>query len=210
MAHRNRNSRRRDSAPGWVWMLFGLGLGLIIAIGVYLRVPPATIPAASAPAAAQTVASTASARSTEAASTARPSQAATERSRPATKPAATAGSGSERFEFYEILPQFEVVVPEDDPPQAAAAATRARPRPAETPGSFLLQAGSFSAAADADRLQANLALLGVESHVQRVTIDSATFNRVRIGPIGDMDAAKRTQRRLRDAGIDTLLMQVPK
>ena len=105
------------------------------------------------------------------------------------------------------MPQFEVVVPGEDD---ARPTTASRPRPAEAPGSFLLQAGSFSAAADADRLQANLALLGVESHVQRVTIDNAAFNRVRIGPIGDLDAAKRTQRQLRDAGIDTLLMQVPK
>ena len=36
MARRNHNSRRRESTPGWVWMLFGLGLGLIVAIGVYL------------------------------------------------------------------------------------------------------------------------------------------------------------------------------
>ena len=58
----------------------------------------------------------------------------------------------------------------------------------------MLQAGSFGAAADADRMQANLALLGFESHVQRVTIDDDVFNRVRIGPIGDLDTAKRTQR----------------
>jgi cell division protein FtsN len=60
-------------------------------------------------------------------------------------------------------------------------------------------------------MKANLALLGFESHVQRVTLDGDdVFNRVRIGPIADLDAAKRTQRQLRDAGIDTLLMQVPK
>ena len=96
------------------------------------------------------------------------------------------------------------------PTKTAPAAPAAQRRPAEAPGSFLLQAGSFSAAADADRLQASLALLGFESHVQRVTLDDDVFNRVRIGPIGDLDAANRTQRRLRDAGIDTLLMKVPK
>jgi cell division protein FtsN len=115
-------------------------------------------------------------------------------------------AAEERFSFYEILPQLEVEVRDE-----ASAPTRpaARPRPAEPPGSFLLQAGSFSAAADADRLQANLALLGLESHVQRVTIEDDVFHRVRIGPIGDVDAAKRTQRMLRDAGIDALLMRVP-
>jgi cell division protein FtsN len=45
--------------------------------------------------------------------------------------------------------------------------------------------------------------------VQRVTIEDDVFNRVRIGPIGNLDAAKRTQRQLRDAGVDTLLMKVP-
>ena len=193
MARRNRNSRRSEAAPGWVWMLFGLGLGLIVATGVYLRSPggngtpePRSI-AAALPEASRTTPG---------------AQQAKEPSRP------RAASEQNRFEFYEVLPQFEVVVPDDTTGSAAVAAT-ARARPAAAPGTFLLQAGSFSAAADADRLKANLALLGFESHVQRVTIEDDVFNRVRIGPIADLDAAKRTQRRLRDAGIDALLMKVP-
>lgn len=175
-------SRRRESAPGWVWMLFGLGLGLIVALGVYLRVPPTGEPAA------RTAAATTSPR-------------AAPRQTPATQPE------ENRFEFYEILPQLEVAVPES----SSERATRpARQPPAAAPGSYLLQAGSFSAAGDADRLQASLGLLGFEAHVQRALVDGATFNRVRIGPIDDLDTAKRTQRRLRDAGIDSLLMQVPR
>ena len=190
MARRNRNSSRRESAPGWVWMLFGLGLGLIVAIGVYLRAPGARTTGA-APAAAAAAAAERPALRTS------PRAAGTSEERPA--------PAENRFEFYEILPQLEVVVPDDDAPANAGAR-----RPRETPGSYLLQAGSFGAAADADRMQANLALLGFVSHVQRVTLDDDVFNRVRIGPIDDLDTAKRTQRRLRDAGIDTLLMQVPK
>jgi cell division protein FtsN len=171
-------------------MLFGLGLGLVVAIGVYLRAPDAT-------------------RAPRAAAAATPAAA----ERPAARRASpTAGASAERaeraenrFEFYEILPQLEVVVPDDDAPAKPGAR-----RPAETPGSYLLQAGSFGAAAEADRMQANLALLGFASHVQRATLDDHVFHRVRIGPIDDLDTAKRTQRRLRDARIDTLLMQVPK
>jgi cell division protein FtsN len=186
MARRSQSSRRSQAAPGWVWMLFGLSVGLIVAIGVYLRTPAAARTAApTTVAVAPTVP-----RATE--------QPAEPKKEP---PAAEA-----RFSFYEILPQFEVEVREDE---AAPARPATRPRPAEPPGSFLLQAGSFSASADADRLQASLALLGLESHVQRVTIEDDVFHRVRIGPIGDVDAAKRTQRRLRDAGIDALLMRVP-
>jgi cell division protein FtsN len=173
-------------------MLFGLGLGLLVAVGVYLRAPSTARTGEAAPAAA---------REPQAPPT-RPAPrvdtAAAERAEPA----------EQRFEFYEILPQFEVVVPDDD---AAPATNRPRRPPAEpAPGSFLLQAGSFSAPADADRLKAQLALLGFESHVQRVTIDDDVFNRVRIGPIADLDAAKRTQSKLRDAGIDSLLLRVPK
>jgi cell division protein FtsN len=164
-------------------MLFGLAIGLIVALGVYLRVPPAGEP-----------------RTRTAAAPATPPRATSPRQ------PGTVSREENRFEFYEILPQLEVVVPESNGP-----ATRpAGQRPTAAPGSYLLQAGSFSAAADADRLQANLALLGFESHVQRVLIDNVVFNRVRIGPLADLDSAKRAQRRLRDAGIDSLLMQVPR
>jgi cell division protein FtsN len=170
-------------------MLFGLGLGLTIAIGVYLRAPSGARPAAAPDRTASTPAAKPAGRPAS-------RVAASERDKPA----------ENRFEFYEILPQYEVVVPDEKPP----ATGNARPRPAAAPGSYLLQAGSFSAAADADRMKANLALLGFESHVQRVTIDDDVFNRVRIGPISDLAAAERTQRQLRTAGYDTMLMRVPK
>jgi cell division protein FtsN len=164
-------------------MLFGLGLGLAIAIGIYLRMEPA---APAGPSVARAPASAPPARATE--------------------PTEVAPPAERRFDFYEILPQLEIEVPESQGQETRSAGSR----PVETPGSFLLQAGSFAAAADADRLQASLALLGFESHVQRVTIGATAFNRVRIGPIEDLAAAERTQRRLRDAGIDSLLMRVPK
>lgn len=184
MARRSR-SRGQNAAPGWVWMLFGLGLGLIVAIGVYLVRPatsttPGTIVQSSEVAALEP------------------------RAAPTANVEPTAPPEQNRFEFYEILPQLEVEVPE-----GSGRPARTRARPAEVPGSFLLQVGSFSAPADADRLQANLALLGFESHIQRVKIDDAVFNRVRIGPLADAAAAERAQRRLRDAGIDALLMRVP-
>jgi cell division protein FtsN len=167
--------------------LFGLGLGLVVAIGVYLRAE--RTPAASA----GTVRATATT----------PTQAQTQARE--TEPAQPESTPPNRFDFYEILPQIEVSLPEAQNSEAP----RERPAAKEKPGSFLLQAGSFAAAADADRLKASLALLGFESHVQRVTIGSSVFNRVRIGPIDDLAAAERTQRRLRDAGVDSLLMRVP-
>jgi len=191
-------------------MLFGLTIGLVIAAGVYFRnastaaptaaavqpalrsesapAAPAAAPSANTTAATTTPASTGSASNT--------------RAKRAQQPAASTES---RFDFYEMLPQFEVVVPEVE--TAARGPTRARP--VEEPGSYILQAGSFRAHADADRLQANLALLGIEARIQRVTIDDDVFHRVRIGPITNLDTLNRTRKQLRDAGIDAMLMKVP-
>jgi len=173
-------------------MLLGLALGLVVAAGVYFqRMPaPAERAAANAPAPAAPRAGRAPARNTQ------QSEARSD------KPA---DPGEPRFDFYEILPQFEVVVPEVE----TAASPAARSKPVEEPGSYVLQAGSFTALGDADRLQANLALLGIESRIQRVTIDDDVFHRVRVGPISDLEKLNRIRRQLRDAHVDAILMKVP-
>jgi cell division protein FtsN len=183
MARRNR-STSNDQAPGWLWMLLGLGLGLVVALGVYLR--GADVPRE-----------------------ARIDSAAT---RPTAQPSERAGGAEAendeetRFDFYEILPQFEVVVPEVETPTSRDAP----PPTVEEPGSYVLQAGSFTSLGDADRLQASLALLGIESRIQKVTIDDDVFHRVRVGPISDLNELNRVRARLRQARIDHLLMRVPK
>jgi cell division protein FtsN len=74
----------------------------------------------------------------------------------------------------------------------------------QQPGRYLLQAGSFSTPAEAERLQAALALRGIESRVQQATVDGSAFYRVQIGPIDELDALNRTRRQLLDAGIEAL------
>jgi cell division protein FtsN len=195
MARRNRNSRTKDPAPGWVWMLFGLTLGLVVAAGVYFRAPPR---------APQSVAATSNAPAAARATAPAPDRPEARGARGTRT--SDAEASEQRFDFYEILPQFEVVVPEVE--TAAGPTTPSRPAVQE-PGSYVLQAGSFSALGDADRLKARIALLGIESRIQRVTIDDDVFHRVRIGPISDLDRLNRIRRQLRDAQVDTLLMKVP-
>jgi len=112
---------------------------------------------------------------------------------------------AERFDFYEVLPQYEVVIPEVEFEPRSNAAVRA----VEEPGRYVLQVGSFTEIADADRMRANLALLGIESRIQRVTIDEEVFHRVRIGPINELAELNRIRARLRGARLDSLLMKVP-
>jgi len=109
-----------------------------------------------------------------------------------------------KFDFYEMLPKFEVVVPEREKPQAPGA----RPAAIDKPGAYVLQVGSYRNFAEADRLRAQLALQGIESKIQRVSVDNDTWHRVRIGPISDLAELNRTRQRLRDADIEALTIQV--
>ena len=196
MARRNRKTKKAESAPGWIWMLFGLAIGLVVAAGVYFRRAPA--PADHAATAERSAAAPATGE-----------RAPARRGAPARGGAAGNGDAAkasdQRFDFYDILPQYEVVVPEVE----TAAGPSARAKPVEEPGSYVLQAGSFGAAAEAERLKANLALLGIETRGQKVAIDDDVYHRVRIGPITDLDKLNRIRRQLHDAHINAMLMKVP-
>jgi cell division protein FtsN len=103
-----------------------------------------------------------------------------------------------------MLPKFEVVIPEEDgkaPPTAGKQAV-------EKPGAYILQAGSFRNHADADRVRAQIALQGVESKIQKITIDKDTWHRVRIGPITNLQKLEETRSRLRQAQIDALVIRI--
>jgi len=108
-----------------------------------------------------------------------------------------------RFEFYEMLPDAEVDVPEQ--PKATGAVN---PPPVSVPGTYVVQAGAFPDFAEADKVKARLALLGVESEIQAADANGATFHRVRIGPIDNLDELNRLRARLRQNGIEYLVIPV--
>src|SRR5207302_9339459 len=93
--------------------------------------------------------------------------------------AAGTGQAPEKYDFYEMLPNFEVVVPEKDKEVKRDLPATAR---IERPGVYVLQAGSYRNQSDADRVRAQLALQGVDAKVQRVAVDNDVWHRVRIGP----------------------------
>ena len=137
-----------------------------------------------------------------------PPPAAAEETPPA--PMSMRGSGvqpeaAERYDFYDMLPKFEVVVPEKEKPVRPDRA----PVAAGKPGPYVLQAGSYRDFAEADRIRAQLALQGIESRVQKVSVDADTWHRVRIGPISDPAELERIRQRLREADIDVLVIRLP-
>lgn len=163
---------------GWTGLVIGLGTGLAVALAVWLLERPAET-AAAAP-----------------------------EETPA--PMSMRGSGAspdatERYDFYDMLPKFEVVVPEKEKPVRPDAP----PAAVDRPGRYVLQAGSYRDFAEADRIRSQLALQGIESRVQKVSVDADTWHRVRIGPITDPAELERIRQRLREADIDVLVIRVP-
>lgn len=160
-------------------MLFGLTVGLAVAAAIYVndRRPPSTAATAAAPATKATV---------------------------VRKKATTAEDDKPQFDFYEMLPKFEIVIPEQD----LDARPDVTPAAVEVPGAYVLQAGSFSTFDDADRMKARLALLGVIARIQKVSVDDRDYHRVRIGPVEDLAELNRTREKLRDARVEVLVIRV--
>lgn len=202
---RGQTSRRRRSGgrsgSGWLWGVGGLMAGLLVAVFVHLHHQ-------SSQRGIEGLDTLFEPRDPE-------SPRATER---ASEPE---GSDRPTFEFYRLLPEQEVAVPDDEPartPEAGGSvAESAEPLPsagdaADAPGAgggqYLLQAGSFRSHGDADQLKASLALIGVEARIQRVELAGGeTWHRVRIGPFSDQGEVNTVKRRLSENNVETILLR---
>lgn len=183
-------------------MLGGFSLGIIVAGGVYVygRLPPLESTDAAVGITSDT---TAPAVTSTAGQVAQPASVpAPSANDEAAALADEAAVEATQFDFYDVLPEFEVTVPESATERGRTIESEALARS----GNFVVQVGSFRTAMDADRRQAELALLGFESTVQRVAIDDDVYHRVRIGPITDLAELNRVRRRLRDEHIEYLLI----
>lgn len=132
-----------------------------------------------------------------------PEAARSEPKTPGDKAEAAVADDAGRFEFYEMLPDAEVAVPEQP-----ATSGRAAPPPVSIPGSYVVQAGAFPEFAEADKVKARLALLGIVSEIQAAEANGARFHRVRIGPIDDLEQLNRLRARLLSNGIEYLVIPV--
>jgi cell division protein FtsN len=118
--------------------------------------------------------------------------------------AAASAEGGERYDFYDMLPNFEVVVPEKD----RDVKRDQRAARIERPGVYVLQAGSYRNIADAERVRAQLSLQGIDAKVQRVAVDNDEWHRVRVGPISDLNDLNRVRKQLQAADVDGLVIRV--
>jgi cell division protein FtsN len=186
-AKRTTTRKQKPPVPGWVWMLAGLLVGLFIAFLVYLQQIGGTdalkrklaLPEQKAPA--------------KTAST----DTRTVKQAPATE--APKKKEGISYDFYNILPELEVVIPEDELKQGDSPKEKA---------TYYLQVGSFKNDTDAEARKAELFLLNFTPSVQTVTIDgNQTWHRVRLGPFSDRRKVDQARRRLQDNGIDFIMLK---
>jgi cell division protein FtsN len=188
---RRRRTTRSKPAPPWLWSITGLVVGLLVAFLVFLQMRPKEVPV------------------TE---TAQPLAVPAEQDRPVAptpnkpKAAPVPPPPKPRFDFYNLLPEMEVIVPDED---IQGQPTHEGVKQVEQPGTYLLQAGSFRSRQQADQLRARLALLGLETSVQAVTVDNAqTWHRVRVGPFNNLRDLNDARALLRRNGVDAILIRL--
>jgi cell division protein FtsN len=184
---RTTRRRRRDRVSPWFGLLAGLLIGLSIAFLVYFKLiaPPAPQPGTGTPDSAP--------------------EASRQAPEPETRKDTVPPPPKPRFDFYTILPEMEVVIPE----QEIQGKPEEGVRKVKQPGTYFLQAASFRNAQQADKFKAELALLGLEASIQKVTINNRdTYHRVRVGPFRDLDALNRARRLLSKQGIESTLVRI--
>ena len=159
------HGHEKKPVPGFVWLFAGLAIGLFVALLVYLDKQPAVT--ADFGAAVQKELEKIKHKTK------------TTTSQTETKTDKSADKEEPKFNFYTILPELEVLIPDSETQP---------PSKKPTSGShddnkqYILQAGSFKKQGDAEKLKASLALLGFEAHIQSVTVNGTAWHRVRVGP----------------------------
>ncbi len=181
----NRHKKKKHY-PGWVWMIFGLCIGLSLTFLIYLEEN----------------------KSLKKIKTSNDSSIEIKNSKKKELQSESAKDQEvffeNRFDFYEMLPAFEMTITEEDStPNIGSELTTIN-----EPGVYLLQAGAFSTVPDANRRSAELKLHGINSHIQYAEINKKKYFRVYIGPIKDLEELNSLSEILWKAEIDFMRIKI--
>lgn len=195
-ARSSKREKKPGQLPGWAWMLGGLAIGLFVAFLVYLNnnIHPGK-KTNLVQAFKETLQHDARDVRKDKPKPPPPPPKQTAKAKAAEKPKTS-------FDFYTILPELEVAVPEQD-----IAAKSQKPASADNKTNYILQAGSFRDYKQADQLKAKLALQGIDANIQSVQVNQETWHRVRIGPIRKMATLTATLRRLKEHNIAVIIVK---
>jgi len=127
-----------------------------------------------------------------------------------------------RFDFYTLLKESEVFVPEvEEPPLVKAplpvdpakkkddARDEEKAAPEKSSAyEFILQTGSFRARGDADSLRARLLLLNLKATVESAGAKPGeVWYRVMVGPFTSQETVARARTALQQNGVDSILVK---
>lgn len=164
--------------PGWTWLLAGLFLGiLLMSLVRFWESPHADLSKA-----IKEITSTNTNTKT------------TNKQKP-------------RFDFYTLLRESEVIVP--DMEQNPLRANHDLPVVADAVDeALLLQAGSFRDAGDADSLRVRLLLLNMDVRVETAGVGPGdTWHRVLVGPFQSQSTLANARAALLQNGIDSIVLK---
>ncbi len=193
--------------PGWVWLIIGLAIGLVVAAFAYIDRPSHQTAIGSAVTPAATPSK--DAKKTDTAAATKPGE-------PRKEDLPVPDKVPPRYTFYNELPKIEVTIPREysRPPPANSSKPAPVP-PAEVkkaldaPGAYLVQVGAYKSREEADKQRASLALIGYESRIEQVTLDERdTRFRVRVGPQPDLAAAQAVLAKLEGSNIKGFLVKI--
>ncbi|MGA7296098.1 MAG: SPOR domain-containing protein [Rhodanobacteraceae bacterium] len=187
MANKRKQAIRSQRGwPGWVWLCLGLLLGVALAAFVFLGGHAPQLRNRNAP-------------------TPNPDANVSAPSEPGI---ADTDKTKKDYDFYSVLPEMEVVIPDSE--LSAKARKEGTQSPAtgnSSAGSYLLQAGSFPDNNDAEAVKARLALMGFVARVQTVTINGKTWHRVRLGPYRSAASLEAAKQKLSAKGINAIALK---
>jgi cell division protein FtsN len=106
-----------------------------------------------------------------------------------------------RFTFFKDLSQREVVVPDEKFELRASRDTDATSR-------FVVQIASLTKRADAERIQAEVALLGVESTISEASLDDGVRYRVSTTPVLGQSKANSLLSQLKKGGYKGMFVKI--
>jgi len=200
-------SSTKASHSGWIYLVLGLFLGLLIAGLTYLKVNPAAVEQPKGAHTPKTVlATTATTKETP--------LSAKNRSHTATpSPAETATPAKPQFDFYTMLPDMKVPGNEENnskprPPKSLTppVAVTKPVLPSPVAPQYTLQIAAFKKNSDAETLKAELAMLGFQAAITNAQNEGITWYRVSLGPYTSLNAAQNVQAQLQANNTKSILV----
>ena len=107
-----------------------------------------------------------------------------------------------RFDFYKLLQESETIVP------ASETLSADKPEVTQDKIEYILQVGSFPSADDADKLRAQLILLNLDAHIEKVEIRKGElWHRVVVGPFDTQTALSSARSQLVNNQYNALVLK---